>query len=100
MFIYGDSGVGKTSLAHTAASIIQSSDSRPRTISCGHESPLETVIESVISQGMMRMPVDWYKTSATFGLNIPVLKAEARVEEREELLALVQSLIWPVPLKP
>lgn len=83
VFIYGDRGVGKTSLAHTAASLIQSSDNRPITVSCDHDSTLETVIESVISQGMMRMPVDRYKTSATFGLNIPVLKAEARVEERE-----------------
>lgn len=89
VFICGDRRVCKTSLVHTAASLIQSSDNRPIIVSCDHNSTLETVIESVISQGMMRIPIERYKTSATLGLNIPVLKADARVEELE-LLVFVQ----------
>lgn len=83
VFIYGDRGVGKTSLAHTAASLIQSSDNRPITVSCDHDSTLESVIESVMNQGMLRMPVGRYKTSTTFGVNTPLVKAEARFDERE-----------------
>lgn len=58
VFIYGDRGVGKTSLAHTAASLVQSSDNRPITVSCDHDSTLESVIESVMNQGMLRMPME------------------------------------------
>ncbi|MCR4458599.1 AAA family ATPase [Pseudescherichia sp. L3] len=81
VFIYGDRGVGKTSLAHTAASLIQSSDNRPITVSCDHDSTLESVIESVISQAILRMPMEQYKTSTTFGVNIPIVKAEARFDK-------------------
>lgn len=83
VFIYGDRGVGKTSLAHTAASLIQSSDNRPITVSCDHDSTLESVIESVMNQGILRIPTNQYKTSATIGVNIPMVKAEARFDKLE-----------------
>lgn len=83
VFIYGDRGVGKTSLAHTAASLVQSSDNRPITVSCDHDSTLESVIESAINQGQSRMQVDRFKTSATIGVNAAFVKAEARFDERD-----------------
>ncbi len=39
IFIYGDRGVGKTSLAQTAASIHQSADAEPILVACGGAPP-------------------------------------------------------------
>jgi hypothetical protein len=49
IFIYGDRGVGKTSLAQTAAFIQQSSDSSPILVTCGGASFLSTVRDAVRS---------------------------------------------------
>jgi len=49
IFIYGDRGVGKTSLAQTAAFLQQSSDSRPILVTCGGSSFLATVRDAVRS---------------------------------------------------
>lgn len=47
IFIYGDRGVGKTSLAQTAASLRQSSDAEPILVSCGGAPFLSTVRDAV-----------------------------------------------------
>jgi hypothetical protein len=47
IFIYGDRGVGKTSLAQTAAFIQQSADNRPILVTCGGSSFLSTVRDAV-----------------------------------------------------
>ncbi|WP_338662419.1 ATP-binding protein [Pararoseomonas sp. SCSIO 73927] len=47
IFIYGDRGVGKTSLAQTAAYLRQSSDARPLLVSCGGARFLDTVRDAV-----------------------------------------------------
>lgn len=83
VFIYGDRGLGKTSLAHTAATLVQSSDNRPITVSCDHDSTLVSVVESAFNQGLSRMPVDRFKTSATISVNTAFVKAEARFDERD-----------------
>lgn len=44
VFIYGDRGVGKTSLAHTAANLVQSSDNAPLMVSCDPDATLESVV--------------------------------------------------------
>lgn len=49
IFIYGDRGVGKTSLAQTAAFIQQSADSSPILVTCGGSSFLGTVRDAVRS---------------------------------------------------
>jgi Cdc6-like AAA superfamily ATPase len=49
IFIYGDRGVGKTSLAQTAAFIQQSSDASPILVTCGGSSFLSTVRDAVRS---------------------------------------------------
>lgn len=51
VFIYGDRGVGKTSLAQTAASLHQSSDAAPLQVGCGGPSFLATV-RDVVKQGV------------------------------------------------
>lgn len=49
IFIYGDRGVGKTSLAQTAAFLQQSADSPPILVTCGGSSFLATVRDAVRS---------------------------------------------------
>jgi len=48
IFIHGDRGVGKTSLAQTAAFRYQSADSNPIITSCHKDSTFETVMQDVI----------------------------------------------------
>jgi len=55
IFIYGDRGVGKTSLAQTAAIIRQSSDADPILVSCGSDTFL-TTIRDAVSQAMSSNP--------------------------------------------
>lgn len=47
IFIYGDRGVGKTSLAQTAASLHQSSDGAPVLVSCAGQQFLGTVRDAI-----------------------------------------------------
>lgn len=47
IFIYGDRGVGKTSLAQTAAFLQQSADNRPILVTCGGATFLSTVRDAV-----------------------------------------------------
>lgn len=49
IFIYGDRGVGKTSLAHTIAYSYQCADRDPALIACGPDSTFSGVITSLIS---------------------------------------------------
>jgi uncharacterized protein len=48
VFIYGDRGVGKTSLAQTAATLYQSSDAHPITLSCS--APFYQLVRDLIAR--------------------------------------------------
>jgi len=54
IFIYGDRGVGKTSLAHTVAYSHQSANHDPALIACGPESTFSGVMRSVIAALKLR----------------------------------------------
>jgi hypothetical protein len=49
IFVYGDRGVGKTSLAHTVAFLQQSADRNPVFIACGPSSTFSGVMSTVIA---------------------------------------------------
>lgn len=51
IFIYGDRGVGKTSLAQTAASIWQSADAEPILVSCGG-APFLSIVRDAVKQSI------------------------------------------------
>ncbi|MGP2518180.1 ATP-binding protein [Yersinia sp. 2545 StPb PI] len=91
VFIYGDRGVGKTSLAHTAANLVQSSDKKPLMVSCDPDSTLESVITAICAQSLTNMPFERYKTSTTLGINLSAIKAEARLDERD--LPSIQTIM-------
>lgn len=54
VFIFGERGVGKSSLAATAANLKQSSDSDYIDVSCAPDSTLNSVVASIASQALKR----------------------------------------------
>lgn len=58
VFIYGDRGVGKTSLAQTAAFSHQSSDREPIIVTCGRDVTffrlIRSIVEKLLGQGLQR----------------------------------------------
>lgn len=50
IFIFGDRGVGKSSLAHTAANIYQSADATPITVSGSPDSTFNSIIANIAYQ--------------------------------------------------
>lgn len=56
-FIYGDRGVGKSSLAHTAAHLYQSSDGSPITVSGSSDGSFSSIIANVAYQALNRSRV-------------------------------------------
>lgn len=47
IFIYGDRGVGKSSLAATAAAQYQSSDAEPISVACSPDASFRTVVANI-----------------------------------------------------
>ncbi|MCX8966324.1 ATP-binding protein [Erwinia psidii] len=92
VFIYGDRGVGKTSLAHTAANLVQSSDNAPLMVSCDPDATLESVVAAIIIQAQANTPRSRFKTTTSVGLALPVVKAEARLEERETPATVITNM--------
>ncbi|EMH2942674.1 ATP-binding protein [Vibrio parahaemolyticus] len=77
-FILGDRGVGKSSLAMTAAYQIQSSDNKPVIVTCDKHSTLVSVAKSILSHAVAT--VDFQSQSRKLALNIPGLKYEVGSE--------------------
>ncbi|MBV6695181.1 ATP-binding protein [Serratia quinivorans] len=92
VFIYGDRGVGKTSLAHTAANLVQSSDNAPLMVSCDPDATLESVVTAIFIQAQANTPRSRFKTTTSIGLVLPVVKAETRLEEREAPIAGITNM--------
>jgi uncharacterized protein len=56
VFIQGFRGVGKTSLAYTAANLIQSSERPPIYVQCSPETTLSSLVHDIIKQAMPSDP--------------------------------------------
>lgn len=56
VFIHGFRGVGKTSLAYTAAGLIQSSDRQPIYVQCSPEASLASLVHDIVKQAMPSDP--------------------------------------------
>ncbi|HTW51142.1 MAG TPA: ATP-binding protein [Stellaceae bacterium] len=67
VFIYGDRGVGKTSLAKTASTLYQSSDAEPITLSCA--APFYQLITDLIQTCLVEAPSDARKTTYRAGVS-------------------------------
>lgn len=73
-FVMGDRGVGKSSLAQTAAHLIQSSDNKPIIVTCDHTSTLSNVVLSVISIALNSLSKKESQTKVA--VNLPFFRYE------------------------
>ena len=80
VFIYGDRGVGKTSLALTSAYIHQNSGADPIAVSCDSETTLYSLIRDIANQALGMIPGRTEKTSATVDFSFKFLSASKSSE--------------------
>ncbi len=80
IFIYGDRGVGKTSLARTAAYRYQSSEAEPIVTSCNQESTFESVLQDILSKLRYGTPYE-----------VKRVKKEKEVQIEERLIPTVKD---------
>lgn len=76
VFIYGDRGVGKSSLAQTAAFRHQSSDSPPIILSCEKKSTFLDIIQAILERLYNNPSGDQITNSTKVGISIPKLTLE------------------------
>ena len=69
LFIYGDRGVGKSSLAASAEAQFQSSDNIPITIPCGPDTTFYNTVET-LCRNITRQPAGTFKHDISQKLNI------------------------------
>lgn len=74
VFIYGDRGVGKSSLGQTAAFQYQSSDSSPIFVSGSPDDTFTTVIANIVSQAIRRPRTENVKATKSLALEIGGVK--------------------------
>jgi uncharacterized protein len=67
VFIFGHRGVGKTSLAQTAAFAKQSSDAKPIMVSCSAQSTCFEIVQSIATYAVPNDPREIKRTFATGG---------------------------------
>lgn len=70
VFVYGDRGVGKSSLGQTAAFLYQSSDASPIFVSGSPDDTFATVIANVVSGAVRRSRTENVKTTKSLSLEI------------------------------
>lgn len=67
VFIYGDRGVGKSSLAATAANLYQSADAGHLDVSCAPDATLCSLVASITRQAIERSRVTSTKNTGSWG---------------------------------
>lgn len=85
IFIYGDRGVGKTSLAQTAAFVHQSADREPILVACGRGVKFYQLIRSIVGK-LLRSPLEAEESSTIKrGISFPgvTLQQEKSVSSRQ-----------------
>lgn len=80
IFIYGDRGIGKSSLAASAAVQIQSSDSPYIDVSCSTDSTFRSVIANIGTQAARLSRLHKTKRTLTAGIELRFLKVSASEE--------------------
>ena len=83
IFIYGDRGIGKSSLAAAAAAQVQSADSSYIDVSCSTDSTFRSVIANIGSQAVRLSRLVKTKRTLTAGIELRFLRASA-IEEVTE----------------
>lgn len=73
IFIIGERGVGKTSLANIVASFHQSSDAEPLKTSCAEDTTFKTLISDIVIKALNRSKFKEVSTKQTKGISLPLL---------------------------
>ena len=81
VFIYGDRGVGKSSLAAAAARQYQSSDADYLDMGCGPDATLSSVVANIALQALQQSRVRSTKTTTKAGMSWRFLTLERSAEE-------------------
>lgn len=81
VFIFGERGVGKSSLAATAANQWQSSDSGYIDISCAPDSTVNSIIESIASQAVSKNWLSQDKRTVQANIGFRWLSVSVKQEE-------------------
>ena len=81
VFIYGDRGVGKSSLAAAAARQYQSVDANYLDIGCGPDATLSSIVANIALQALAQSRLRSTKTSIKAGISFRFLTLERSAEE-------------------
>jgi len=93
IFIYGDRGIGKSSLAAAAAAQVQSSDSPYIDVSCSTDSTFRSVIANIGTQAIRLSRIYKTKKTQSTGLELRFLRASASEEVTEnDLYEVIRSV--------
>jgi uncharacterized protein len=83
IFIYGDRGIGKSSLAAAAAAQVQSADSPYIDVSCSTDSTFRSIIANIGTQASKLSRVHKTKTTKSAGFELRFLRAGVASEVSE-----------------
>ncbi len=94
IFIYGDRGVGKTSLAQTAAFSHQGADNDPILLTCGRDASFYQIINAIVSRVWSHIPLGKEVTGgATKGkISIPGFSWETERRFENKSIPIVQDM--------
>ena len=92
VFIYGDRGVGKSSLAQTAAFKHQSSDSPPIILSCEKKSTFLGIIQALLERLYNNPSGDQITKTIKVGINIPKLTLEQETSIKSGEIPLAKDI--------
>lgn len=92
VFIYGGRGVGKSSLAQTAAYKHQSSDSPPIILSCEKKSTFLGIIQALIERLFNNPSGDQITKTIKVGINIPKLTLEQETSIKSGEIPLAKDI--------
>jgi len=83
IFIYGDRGVGKSSLAATAANQYQDASASYIDVGCGPDSTLRSIVANIAYSALNASRLRRTKVTGTVGLELRYLKAALATETTE-----------------
>jgi hypothetical protein len=94
VFIYGDRGVGKSSLAAAAARQYQSADANYLDIGCGPDATLSSIVANTALQALAQSRLRSRKTSTKAGVSFRFLTLERSAEDvARDLHAEVRTVL-------
>lgn len=93
VFIFGDRGVGKSSLGQTAAFQYQSSDSEPIFVSGSPNDTFNTVIANIVNQAINRSRTENIKTTASISVELRGIKySEGHEQSGIDIASAIRSI--------